>query len=414
MKYLICFFLFILNVGHIHAQIIDTIKVEGDLDKFYPVKFYDGGWSYNVATELEIGRSNVHTDSTWRGSLVSKFRYHVTGWGNGSSFIDADMRQANPSNPTVKLFIAGWRDITVANSSRSIIIWMRGQTAYYLKSNYPVIPAVFDGVQNPLPYVESTGVSHSFKTAIDGYVNVQGMSLANAAYFNGLTPSYFAGTVGVGTGAAFAGTSNQGVHINKGDHSSIFLGDPMGAGYGGIVQTSDTRQRLFLGANLFDDPVTSWRNAKAGKGGAGISILADEGGWGTNIDFITSIDGSYEKRMVILGNGNVGIGTTTPGSYRLAVEGTVGARKVKVTQANWADFVFEPEYRLPSLQEVEQFVKTHKHLPDIPSAKEVAEEGVDLGEMNKRLLQKIEEQMLYIIELNKKVEVLEKKIAAKG
>ena len=68
--------------------------------------------------------------------------------------------------------------------------------------------------------------------------------------------------------------------------------------------------------------------------------------------------------------------------------------------------MFEPAYRLPSIQEVEQFVKTHKHLPDIPSAKEVAEEGVDLGEMNKRLLQKIEEQMLYIIELNKKIEEL--------
>ncbi|GEP98958.1 hypothetical protein CCY01nite_52180 [Chitinophaga cymbidii] len=117
--------------------------------------------------------------------------------------------------------------------------------------------------------------------------------------------------------------------------------------------------------------------------------------------------------MTILGNGNVGIGTTTPGSYKLAVEGTIGARKVKVTQqTNWADFVFEPEYELPSLQEVEAFVRKHKHLPDIPSAKEVAMEGVDLGEMNRLLLQKVEEQMLYIIELNRKIELLSSEIQA--
>lgn len=303
--------------------------------------------------------------------------------------------------------------MSVANSSASILVWMRGNTTYYLRSNYPVLPVIFDGVHNPIPYQEPGGPLHSFKTTIDSYVNVQGMSRMNAAYFNGTTPSYFAGNVGIGTPQPLAGTSNQGLHINKGDHSAIFLGDPMGAGYGGIVQTSDTWQRLFLGANLFDDPVAGWRNAKPGKGGTGISIIADNTGWGSFIDFVTSNDGSYTRRMTILGNGNVGIGTTTPGSYKLAVEGTIGARKVKVTQqANWADFVFEPEYELPSLQEVEAFVRKHKHLPDIPSAKEVAEEGVDLGEMNKLLLQKIEEQMLYIIELNRKIELLSNEVQA--
>ncbi|MFD2887243.1 hypothetical protein [Chitinophaga cymbidii] len=415
MKYFICLFLFVLVTAadRVHAQIIDTIKVEGDHTKFYPVKFYDGARNFNIATELEIGRTNVHTDSLWRGSLISTFRYHTTGWGNGSSFIDADIKQANPSNPTINLFIAGWRDMSVANSSTSILVWMRGNTTYYLRSNYPVLPVIFDGVHNPIPYQEPGGPLHSFKTVIDNYVNVQGMSRTNAAYFNGTTPSYFAGNVGIGTPQPLTGTSNPGLHISKGDHSAIFLGDPMGAGYGGVVQTSDTRQRLFLGANLFDDPVAGWRNAKPGKGGAGISIIADNTGWGSFIDFVTSNDGSYTRRMTILGNGNVGIGTTTPGSYKLAVEGTIGARKVKVTQqTNWADFVFEPEYELPSLQEVEAFVRKHKHLPDIPSAKEVAMEGVDLGEMNRLLLQKVEEQMLYIIELNRKIELLSSEIQA--
>lgn len=115
--------------------------------------------------------------------------------------------------------------------------------------------------------------------------------------------------------------------------------------------------------------------------------------------------------MVFRPDGNVGIGTTTPGTYKLAVEGTIGARRVKVTQSAWADFVFHPDYQLPSLKEVESYIKANQHLPEIPSAAEVEKEGLDLGEMNKKLLQKVEELTLYIIQLNKKSEALEKSIS---
>jgi len=107
-------------------------------------------------------------------------------------------------------------------------------------------------------------------------------------------------------------------------------------------------------------------------------------------------------RLVVNGAGNVGIGTSNPGAYKLAVKGTIGAQKVKVTQSGWADFVFEPDYSLPSLAELETFIHTNKHLPDMPTEEEVASEGLDLGEMNKKLLQKIEELTLYLIEENKK------------
>ena len=105
--------------------------------------------------------------------------------------------------------------------------------------------------------------------------------------------------------------------------------------------------------------------------------------------------------------GKVGIGTTTPGSYKLAVEGAIGARKVKVTQVqSWADFVFDDDYQLPALQDIETFIKANKHLPDIPDGGEVAKKGIDLAEMNMKLLQKVEEQMLYIINMNKRIEIL--------
>jgi hypothetical protein len=101
----------------------------------------------------------------------------------------------------------------------------------------------------------------------------------------------------------------------------------------------------------------------------------------------------------------VGIGTTSPGSYKLAVEGTIGARRIKVTQAAWADYVFDSAYQLTSLQEVEQFVQQNKHLPDVPSAAAIKKEGLDLGDNQAVLLRKIEELTLYIIEQNKRLEV---------
>lgn len=110
-------------------------------------------------------------------------------------------------------------------------------------------------------------------------------------------------------------------------------------------------------------------------------------------------------------SGSVGIGTNNPGTYKLAVEGTIGARKVKVTQAAWADFVFRPDYQLPSLQDVERFIAANGHLKDIPTETEVKEQGVDVGEMQKSLLQKVEELTLYLIEANKRNEQLEKRVA---
>lgn len=114
---------------------------------------------------------------------------------------------------------------------------------------------------------------------------------------------------------------------------------------------------------------------------------------------------------------NVGIGTTTTGSHRLAVEGSIGARRVKVELNSWSDFVFDSDYELKSLNEVERFIADNGHLPDVPSEEEVLGQGVSLGEMDAKLLQKIEELTLYLIEQNKviqkqqaEIEELKKKV----
>ena len=104
--------------------------------------------------------------------------------------------------------------------------------------------------------------------------------------------------------------------------------------------------------------------------------------------------------------GNVGIGTTNPGIWKLAVNGAIRAKEIKV-ETGWSDFVFYDDYKLPTLEEVERHIKEKGHLKDIPSAKEVSEDGIFLGEMDSKLLQKIEELTLYTIEQEKKIKSLE-------
>lgn len=93
-----------------------------------------------------------------------------------------------------------------------------------------------------------------------------------------------------------------------------------------------------------------------------------------------------------------------------SVDGKMMAKWCKITIHNWADDVFNKDYKLSNLNEVESFIKKNKHLPNIPNEKEVLANGIDLGEMNANLLRKIEEITLYLIELNKEVELLKQKV----
>ena len=111
--------------------------------------------------------------------------------------------------------------------------------------------------------------------------------------------------------------------------------------------------------------------------------------------------GGVEK-VLIKTDGNVGIGTTNTGTHKLAVEGSIGAREIKVEAfPNWSDFVFYNDYKLPTLNEVENHIKEKRHLKNIPSAKEIEKNGFFLGEMDAKLLQKIEELTLYTIQQEK-------------
>lgn len=119
---------------------------------------------------------------------------------------------------------------------------------------------------------------------------------------------------------------------------------------------------------------------------------------GNGIDFITApantTNATTTSLMTIKSNGNV------------AIQGKLEAKEIKVNLSPTADFVFEEDYELKEINEVETFIKINKHLPDFPSAKEIEKNGVNLGEMDAKLLRKIEELTLYMIEMNKEIKTL--------
>ena len=129
---------------------------------------------------------------------------------------------------------------------------------------------------------------------------------------------------------------------------------------------------------------------------------------GINQGFIQRFNGVDYKSLIFYG-GNVGIGTDTPDS-QLAVKGTIHAQEVKVDLTGWSDFVFKKEYALPTLEEVEKHIAEKGHLENIPNEEEVLKNGINLGEMNAKLLQKIEEMTLYMIEMKKENQKMKKDI----
>lgn len=144
-------------------------------------------------------------------------------------------------------------------------------------------------------------------------------------------------------------------------------------------------------------------------------LIVDEGIISSYDEALTFQAAGTTAMTILTSSGNIGIGTTlssNPNSYKLAVNGKIGAKEVQVetSSATWPDFVFMPDYKLMPLADVEQYLKLYKHLPDVPSATEIETNGHRLGEMDATLLKKIEELTLYMIELKNENESLKSRL----
>jgi len=168
---------------------------------------------------------------------------------------------------------------------------------------------------------------------------------------------------------------------------------------------------------------TSNPSAKLEVSGAGVTPLKITGSNGYMlIDNVSSGQNYYQANdfhqfqgqsgnpiLTMLGTGKVGIGTTTP-DQMLSVKGTIHSQAVQVDMNGWSDFVFKPSYNLASLSTIKNYLAQNHHLPDMPSEKEVTQNGINVGDMLKLQTQKIEELTLYLIEKDQQLTDQKKEI----
>lgn len=167
---------------------------------------------------------------------------------------------------------------------------------------------------------------------------------------------------------------------------------------------------LMMGSQTGSNMVLDNNEIQVRNNGAGAHLYLQNGGGNVYIGDATNFNSAH--RLGVDGNtvitGNVRIGNTVgPSGYKLAVDGKVICTELLVRLVpNWPDYVFSNNHKLPGIDEVENFIKKNHHLPGIPSAKELETNGLNIGEMQKLQMEKIEELTLYIIELKKEIEKL--------
>ncbi|WP_316833733.1 hypothetical protein [Pedobacter nutrimenti] len=296
---------------------------------------------------------------------------------------------------------------------------------------------VSDAANDYMEVLNSTGGTNMFMPAIKGAVN---SSNTTSLYFLGETNSV--NDIGTNPMIVFDSRLSSGRVNNR----PLFGWDNYGTRYmtiqaGGNVGigTTDPSAKLHINASLTESAIKI--GSPNVQGNINVPVGASTGGY--NLDFYTWRDiqvdqigariraeriNSYQpnnalvqsmdlvfststggiqteltEKLRINSTGNVSIGTSDAKGYKLAVNGNILATEIKVQAAPWPDYVFSKNYNLPALQSIEKHIKKEGYLPDMPSAKEVESNGINVGEMNAKLLKKIEELTLYIIDQNKEL-----------
>ncbi len=405
--------LFSQNVG------INTTNPEAALDIYGDVIFRTVGITANdgitYAMDINSTKSSYYrvtgptADFTIAGIIAGVDGRTITLF-NRSGFA----MQLNNEDP-----FAALTDQIVTGTSADIIIINKG-----------VITLQYDGTEEKW-IVKSSSKGGS--SGGGGYWDLSGTDLFNIT----------GGNVGIGTSAPttkltiLTGTNTAGwTHIGQdGGGDPIIVGEGVGGVSAAIGTTTNHALRLntngtgklsiypagevVIGSNstgAFNNSkltVSTLNNSYGithiGEGGnvIGTFIGGTSAGIGTYSNTNMRIfSNNFSAIFIAAATGNVGIGTDNP-TYKLSVNGNIRSKEV-VVESGWADYVFERSYTLRPIEELELFIRENKHLPNIPSAKEIEQSGLHLGELQKKMMEKIEELTLYIIQQQKEIEALKK------
>jgi hypothetical protein len=288
----------------------------------------------------------------------------------------------------------GASDLGIASGSGAALAF--GTAAGVERMRIDSVGNVGIGVTNPGTKLD---VSGRFTVTYDGVVSWgDGAAFGQMSWDTGLASIY--GRVGK---ALTLGANNTEV-IRISTAGNVGIGTTLpeaGNKLDVYTEGSDPSTQIQIRANR-----TSYGNIRGMlKTYAGGSPATDTFKMSVDTGSIVLDSGGSTDQFILTHSGNVGIGTTSP-SQKLSVNGTIQAKEV-IVQTGWSDYIFDESYKLKALSEVEAYVKTEKHLPGIPSAKEVAEHGVSMGEMQSKLLAKIEELTLHQIEQEKQLAMLQ-------
>lgn len=317
---------------------------------------------------------------TTTGSDIYNSNTGNVGVGISTPNVKLHVKSNNPYYPFVGAFKieaqSGTNGITMNHNGSEGTVWLGNGS-----SSGPWTPLrLYIGGTTSMFWATNgnVGVGNSnpaYKLDVSGTINATGL------YVNGVP---FTG------GSSQWTTSGTNIYYSAGN---------IGAGI-----TSPTEK-----LHIVQSSATNWAGFFGNSNATGKGLRVQSGSSTATASILQLEDNSGNKRMIVRSDGKVGIGTLNP-DYLLTVNGKIKSEELQVVVDVPADYVFETNYPLLPLDELEKFVREQKHLPGVPSATELVEKGWSVGDMSNKLLEKVEELTLYMLQLKQENELLKERV----